>query len=81
MVITGDLIDNLDELTANDGEIGKNFMPLCRKGYIIVWGNHEYFRDLPRIRRAWNNSPANSVGTIAVIRLLAGEAAVIFAGC
>jgi len=70
LVITGDLIDNLDELTATMERLEK-FHAALPQGVYFCLGNHEYFRDLTRIRRAWNNSPAT---------LLDNSSQLIFAG-
>jgi len=70
LVITGDLIDNLDELTATMERLEK-FHAALPQGVYFCLGNHEYFRDLARIRRAWSNSPAT---------LLDNSSQLIFAG-
>ena len=70
LVITGDLIDNLEELTATMERLEK-FHAALPQGVYFCLGNHEYFRDLTRIRRAWNNSPAT---------LLDNSSQLIFAG-
>ncbi len=56
LVITGDLVDDLsllepmiDKLTELAAEI--------KNGIYFSWGNHEYFRNIAKIREALQNSP------------------------
>jgi predicted MPP superfamily phosphohydrolase/heme exporter protein D len=55
LVITGDLIDDLSLLSAAIEKITalKDFIPY---GIYFCWGNHEYFRNKPRIAAALNDS-------------------------
>lgn len=56
VVITGDLIDDLSLLEATVDRLSQlhAFIPY---GIYFCWGNHEYFRDQPRIRKALMDSP------------------------
>lgn len=56
LAITGDLIDDLALL---DGAVKllTDFQPRLPLGIYFCWGNHEYFRDIGRIRRALRDSP------------------------
>ena len=72
LVITGDLIDNLDELTATMERLEK-FHAGLPQGVYFCLGNHEYFRDLPRIRRAWNNSPATLLDNSSQLIFVGGQ--------
>ncbi|MBP1764925.1 MAG: putative metallophosphoesterase [Firmicutes bacterium] len=78
LVITGDLIDNLDELTATMERLEK-FHATLPKGVYYCLGNHEYFRDLDRIRRVWKNSPATLLVNNSQ-QIIAGEKPVYLLG-
>lgn len=56
LVITGDFIDDLQLLEEAVEELAKaaDSFPL---GIYFCWGNHEYFKDIWRIRRALAGSP------------------------
>lgn len=56
LVITGDLIDDLRYLEETMQKIGV-FSQTLPYGAYFCWGNHEYFRDMPAIRRAIERSP------------------------
>ncbi|WP_371375991.1 metallophosphoesterase [Sporomusa aerivorans] len=56
LVITGDLVDDLD-LLAPTMERLTAFQSELPYGIFYCWGNHEYFRDIGRIRKALYNSP------------------------
>ncbi len=56
LVITGDLVDDLDLLAPTMDRLTA-FQPLLPYGIFFCWGNHEYFRDIGRIRWALANSP------------------------
>lgn len=54
--ITGDLVDDL-ELLSPTMERLTAFQAELPYGIYYCWGNHEYFRDINRIRTALNRSP------------------------
>lgn len=56
LAITGDLVDDL-ELLAPTMERLTAFHQELPQGIFYCWGNHEYFRDISRIRRALYSSP------------------------
>ncbi|WP_425059512.1 3',5'-cyclic adenosine monophosphate phosphodiesterase CpdA [Sporomusa carbonis] len=56
LAITGDLVDDLDLLVPTMERLAA-FQPQVPQGIFYCWGNHEYFRDIGRIRKALNNSP------------------------
>ncbi|MGI6093548.1 MAG: metallophosphoesterase, partial [Negativicutes bacterium] len=55
LVITGDLIDEV-ALAERTFERLSAIAPQIPDGIYFSWGNHEYFRDINRIRRALENS-------------------------
>lgn len=56
VVITGDLIDDLSLLDMTMERLSR-FEALVPYGVYYCWGNHEYFRDQSKIRRAVAHSP------------------------
>lgn len=56
LVITGDLIDDLNLLTPTMERINR-FFSTIPQGIYYCWGNHEYFRNIEAIREAWKHSP------------------------
>ncbi len=56
VVITGDLIDDLTLLEPAIEKITQ-FYALIPHGVYFCWGNHEYFKDINRIRRELLKSP------------------------
>ncbi|TWH46694.1 metallophosphoesterase [Sporomusa sp. KB1] len=56
LAITGDLVDDLD-LLAPTIERLTAFQAELPCGIFYCWGNHEYFRDISRIRKALYSSP------------------------
>lgn len=56
LVITGDLIDDLNKLDEVMNKL-KAVYNLIPHGIYFCWGNHEYFRDINKVRRALENSP------------------------
>jgi len=56
LVITGDLIDDLNLLTPTMERLNR-FFPTIPQGIYYCWGNHEYFRNIDAIRKAWESSP------------------------
>ncbi|HWR41963.1 metallophosphoesterase [Sporomusa sp.] len=56
LTITGDLVDDLDLLSPTMARLAA-FQPELPHGIFYCWGNHEYFRDIGRIRKALNASP------------------------
>ncbi len=56
LVITGDLIDDLALLPATMERLVA-FQAQMPQGIFYCWGNHEYFRDIGRIRKALYSSP------------------------
>jgi predicted MPP superfamily phosphohydrolase len=56
VVITGDLIDDLTLLEPAIRKLNQ-FFTLIPYGIYFCWGNHEYFRDINRIRRELAKSP------------------------
>lgn len=56
LVITGDLIDDLSLLDETMKRLA-DIVPLIPYGVYYCWGNHEYFRDISKIRRALTTSP------------------------
>lgn len=75
LAITGDLVDDLDLLSPTMERLTA-FQSLLPHGIFYCWGNHEYFRDINRIRRALANSPIavleNSNQTVGKGLYLAG---------
>jgi predicted MPP superfamily phosphohydrolase len=56
LVVTGDLVDDLGKLDA----VMEKLTAACSlvpHGIYFCWGNHEYFRDINKIRQALHNSP------------------------
>lgn len=56
LVITGDMIDDLNLLIPCIERLSL-FSQIIPQGIYFCWGNHEYFRDIDRIRRALLKSP------------------------
>jgi predicted MPP superfamily phosphohydrolase len=56
LAITGDLVDDLDLLPPAMERLTA-FQAELPHGIFYCWGNHEYFRDIGRIRRALYASP------------------------
>lgn len=56
VVITGDLIDDLNLLDQTINRLTK-LQAALPYGMYFAWGNHEYFRDRSKIRRALAQSP------------------------
>ncbi|MCE5286283.1 MAG: metallophosphoesterase [Pelosinus sp.] len=56
VVITGDLIDDLSLLDSTMKTLA-DFQKTLPYGLYFTWGNHEYFRDQNKIRRALAESP------------------------
>jgi predicted MPP superfamily phosphohydrolase len=56
LAITGDLVDDLDLLSPTMERLTA-FQPEMPHGIFYCWGNHEYFRDIGRIRKALYASP------------------------
>ncbi|MBP2634890.1 MAG: cpdA 2 [Firmicutes bacterium] len=56
LAVTGDLVDDL-ELLSPTMERLTAFQAELPYGIYYCWGNHEYFRDISRIRTALNRSP------------------------
>ena len=56
VIITGDLIDDLTLLAPTMERLAKMQASLPY-GMYFCWGNHEYFRDIAKIRQALENSP------------------------
>lgn len=55
VVITGDLIDDVKMIDALI-EVLNRFVPKFPYGIYFSWGNHEYFRDFPRLEMAFHHS-------------------------
>ncbi|BBB90474.1 MAG TPA: metallophosphoesterase [Methylomusa anaerophila] len=60
LAITGDLVDDLDLLAPTMERLNR-FHALLPHGIYYCWGNHEYFRDINRIRRAVAASPVTLI--------------------
>lgn len=58
VVITGDLIDDLNLLAPAIQKLSR-FCSSIPYGVYFCWGNHEYFRDINRIKRALADSPVH----------------------
>ncbi|SDE91661.1 metallophosphoesterase [Sporomusa acidovorans] len=75
LVITGDLVDDLGLLSPLINRLTAFHSELLQ-GIFFCWGNHEYFRDINRIRRALESSPvkvlANSHQVLTNGLVLAG---------
>lgn len=71
LVITGDMIDDLALLPATMERLNR-FAPTLSHGVYYCWGNHEYFRDINRIREAWKTSPVTVLEN-ANIQIADGE--------
>ncbi|MDR3561843.1 MAG: metallophosphoesterase [Negativicutes bacterium] len=56
VVLTGDFVDDLGLLTPSV-KILSALAPAIPHGVYFCWGNHEYFRDIGRIRSELRNSP------------------------
>lgn len=56
LAITGDLVDDLDLLAPTVKQLTA-FQAELPYGIFYCWGNHEYFRDINRIRKALYSSP------------------------
>lgn len=56
LTVTGDLLDDLDLLAPTMERLAA-FQAELPQGLFYCWGNHEYFRDIGRIRRALYASP------------------------
>ncbi|SMC95847.1 metallophosphoesterase [Sporomusa malonica] len=56
LAVTGDLVDDLDLLPLTMQRLAA-FQAELAQGIFYCWGNHEYFRDIGRIRRALDASP------------------------
>jgi len=56
VVISGDFVDDLNLLTPALGMLAE-LQPHIPHGIFFCWGNHEYFRDISRIRRELLASP------------------------
>jgi uncharacterized protein len=56
LAITGDLVDDLDLLSPTIKRLTA-FQAELPHGIFYCWGNHEYFRDISRIRKALYESP------------------------
>ncbi|WP_094603041.1 3',5'-cyclic adenosine monophosphate phosphodiesterase CpdA [Sporomusa silvacetica DSM 10669] len=56
LAITGDLVDDLDLLAPTIKQL-TDFQAELPHGIFFCWGNHEYFRDISRIRKALYSSP------------------------
>ena len=56
LAITGDLVDDLDLLSPTIKRLTA-FEAELPYGIYYCWGNHEYFRDISRIRKALDSSP------------------------
>jgi len=56
MVITGDLIDELTLLVPTMERL-VSFQSSLPYGMYFCWGNHEYFKDITKLRQAFKNSP------------------------
>lgn len=65
VVITGDLIDDLDLLTDCVAKLSK-LAETIPYGMFFCWGNHEYFRDVSRIRRELEKNPITILENEAV---------------
>lgn len=72
VVITGDLIDDLDLLTASVDKLTK-LAATIPFGMFFCWGNHEYFRDVNRIRRELAKSPVTILENTSVPLQSGGE--------
>lgn len=78
MVITGDLIDDL-ELLVPTMERLSNFSKRLPHGIYYCWGNHEYFRNINRIREGIKASTVKLLEN-ANKELIAGSRPLYFAG-
>lgn len=56
LAVTGDLVDDLDLLLPTMERLTA-FQAELPQGIFYCWGNHEYFRDISRIRKALYSSP------------------------
>lgn len=56
LVITGDLVDDLSLLQPTIDRLSELAHEI-KYGVYFCWGNHEYFRDIKKIRQALVNSP------------------------
>lgn len=56
LVITGDMIDDLNLLPGCMEKLS-SLSAMLPQGIYFCWGNHEYFRDIERIRRGLLQSP------------------------
>ncbi|VBB06693.1 Hypothetical protein LUCI_1929 [Lucifera butyrica] len=70
LVVTGDLIDDMDELEKTLNRLSE-FSAAVPYGIYYIWGNHEYFHDIRKIRAALQGRP---------IHLLVNEAQEIIGG-
>jgi predicted MPP superfamily phosphohydrolase len=61
VVITGDLIDDLTLLRPCIAKLSQ-FAAVIPYGIYYCWGNHEYFRDIKRIREELLKSPIHVLG-------------------
>ncbi|MDD4599986.1 3',5'-cyclic adenosine monophosphate phosphodiesterase CpdA [bioreactor metagenome] len=78
LVITGDLIDEValaEQAMQKFAEIADQ-IPY---GIYFCWGNHEYFRDINKVRQALNNSPVTLLENTAV-RIAKGDKPFYLAG-
>lgn len=71
LVITGDMIDDLNLLTPAMERINR-FAATMKHGIYYCWGNHEYFRDISLIRAAWKVSPVKVLEN-SNVKILDGE--------
>ncbi|MDU2065046.1 MAG: metallophosphoesterase [Sporomusaceae bacterium] len=78
LVITGDLIDDLDLLTAAIAKLNA-LSPSIPQGIFFCWGNHEYFRNKPLIERAIRESRVTLLDNSSQL-LLPGDIPVYLAG-
>lgn len=56
LVVTGDLIDDLSKLDEVMNKLTAVYSRIPR-GIYFCWGNHEYFRDISKVRQALKKSP------------------------
>lgn len=78
LVITGDLIDEV-ALARQAMETLAEFAPKIPYGIYFCWGNHEYFRDINKVRQALENSPVRLLENFAV-KITDGEKPFYLAG-
>ncbi|CUH97668.1 hypothetical protein P22_3803 [Propionispora sp. 2/2-37] len=78
LVITGDLIDDLELLEQTVAKLS-GLHGKIPYGIYFCWGNHEYFRNIDAIRQALANSPVR-VLTNQSARILDGEIPFYLAG-